>query len=281
MSERDETIIFHASVGAGPALVVLGGIHLDHTHLRHWLDTLSRTATVIYVDHRGTGQSPAPESFDGLDHNSWVSDIAALIDQLGLEQVVLFGHSYGGFLAQGFALRHPSRLDGLILCDTAPAMDYPDVVMANAQSRASPEQLEAVMAAFAEPVANDDALRKTWLDILPLYFHRYQPRYGEFFSDCIQYSARAYNRGFFECLPAFNTTADIRQIEVPTLILCGRHDWITPVEQGSQRLASAMPNARMVVFEESGHFPFIEEHDEFVSTVRRWLNGLNRGPRSL
>ncbi len=276
MAERDEGIVYHASVGAGPPLLLLGGIHFDHIHLRPWLDPLGDVATLIYLDHRGAGRSPKPKRLEDLTHDAWVDDVRHLIDHLGHKRIALLGHSYGGFLAQEFALRHPSRLDGLILCATAPAMDYPDVIMANAKARASAGLLETVIHALTQPSTDDDALRQTWLDILPLYFHRFEPKYRDLFSDGVRYSAGAFNRGFFECLPAFNTSVDIGSVEVPTLILSGRHDWITPVEQGSQRLASAMPNARMVVFEESGHFPFIEEHDDFVDTVRSWLSGLNR-----
>ena len=276
MAERDEGIVYHASVGAGPPLVLLGGIHFDHTHLRPWLDPLCDIATVVYVDHRGTGQSPTPDNFDRLDHDTWVGDIAALINQLGCERMVLFGHSYGGFLAQEFALRHPSRLDGLILCDTASAMDYSDVIMANAKARASGDLLETVIHALTQPSTDDHALRQTWLDILPLYFHRFEPKYRDLFSEGVRYSAGAFNRGFFECLPGIDMTESLQQVDVPTLVLGGRHDWVAPVEQGAERLHKALSNSEMVVFEESGHFPFIEEPGRFVSTVMAWLQRLAR-----
>ncbi len=56
--------------------------------------------------------------------------------------------------------------------------------------------------------------------------------------------------------------------------MAGRHDWITPPAQGAERLHAGLPNAKLVIFEESGHFPFIEEHDKFVHAVRDWLNSL-------
>ena len=92
----------------------------------------------------------------------------------------------------------------------------------------------------------------------------------------VRYSAGAFNRGFFECLPALNTSVGLGNVGVPTLILSGRHDWITPVPQGAQRLHDALPNSELIVFEESGHFPFIEESDRFVEVVKNWLEGLAR-----
>ncbi len=74
------------------------------------------------------------------------------------DRVVLLGHSYGGFLAQEFALRHPERLSGLILCSTTPAFDYGDVVMGNASRRGEPEQVELLNEGFGAPVASDEPL---------------------------------------------------------------------------------------------------------------------------
>jgi proline iminopeptidase len=71
-------------------------------------------------------------------------------------------------------------------------------------------------------------------------------------------------------------TESLQQVDVPTLLLGGRHDWVALVEQGTERLHKALSNSEMVVFEESGHFPFIEEPGRFVSTVMAWLQGLAR-----
>jgi pimeloyl-ACP methyl ester carboxylesterase len=62
------------------------------------------------------------------------------------------------------------------------------------------------------------------------------------------------------------------EISVPTLIIAGSDDWVAPA-QGAERLHAAIPDSDLVVFEDSGHFPFIEEHDRFVSLVAAWLAG--------
>jgi proline iminopeptidase len=56
--------------------------------------------------------------------------------------------------------------------------------------------------------------------------------------------------------------------------MAGRHDWITPPAQAAERLHAGLPNSKLVIFEESGHFPFIEEYDKFVTTVRDWIRNL-------
>ena len=92
--------------------------------------------------------------------------------------------------------------------------------------------------------------------------------------EATEYSAGAFNQGMGVCLPTFNVLSRLGEITVPTLVMAGRHDWIAPPTQGAERLHAGLPNSKLVIFENSGHFPFTEEHDKFVTTVRDWLNSL-------
>jgi len=116
-------------------LLMHGGLGLDHSAFPPYFDNLGDLLTLIYYDHRGNGRSARPDSFEAITHATWVDDADALRAQLGYEQIILFGHSYGGFLAQEYALRYPERLAGLILCCTAPAIDYMPLIQANAAAR--------------------------------------------------------------------------------------------------------------------------------------------------
>ncbi len=205
---------------------------------------------------------------------TWADEADALRASLGHEHIILLGHSFGGFIAQEYALRYGEHLDGLILCDTAPVVDYQDVIMANAQSRGTPEQVQAVIEGLSAPVADDARFQQLLTTILPLYFNTYDPKVGAKMDEATEYSAGAFNQGMGVCLPTFNVLSRLGEITVPTLIMAGRHDWITPPAQGAERLHAGLPNAKLVIFEESGHFPFIEEHDKFVYAVRDWLNSL-------
>ncbi len=242
--------VYYTTNGQGrPMLLMHGGSGLDHTYFRPWLDTLSDQVQLIYYDQLGQGRSTRPQSYEGISMGTWADEADALRASLGHERIILLGHSFGGFIAQEYALRHGDHLEGLILCDTAPVLDYQDVIMANAQSRGTPEQVQAVIAGLSAPVADDASFQQLLTTILPLYFNTYDPEVGKQMDDAIQYSAQGFN-------------------------MAGRHDWITPPAQGAERLHAGLPNAKLVIFEESGHFPFIEEHDKFVHAVRDWLNSL-------
>ena len=275
----DQTELFYTTLGQGrPLLLMHGGLGLDHTYFRPWLDPLGEWVQLIYYDHRGNGRSHRPESFIGIGHDTWAADADALRAYLGLGQIILFGHSYGGFLAQEYALRYGQHLDGLILSCTAPALDYPEVIRANAVARAStPQQVEGVNRFLqAEAFPSDVALEETLALILPFYFKHYDAKVGKEIGKGIHYSAAASNHVFSTCIPSFNTLSRLSEITVPTLVIAGRDDWITPPRQGAERIHAALPNSELVIFEESGHFPFIEEQAKFLSIVGEWIARLGK-----
>ena len=267
--------VFYTVHGQGrPMLLMHGGTGLDHTQFRPWLDTLGDRAQLIYYDQLGQGRTSRPESYEGVGMDTWADEADALRAFLGHDKVILFGFSYGGFIAQEYALRHGKHLDGLILCDTAPVLDYIEVIMANAQARSTPEQMQFVNKALTEPAADDADFQKSWMNILYLYFNHYDPQVAEAMDATTHYSAGAFNHGMGTLLPAFNTLDRLNEITVPTLIMAGQHDWITPPDQGAKRLAVGIPNSQLVLFEDSGHFPYIEEHDRFIQVVSDWISHL-------
>jgi proline iminopeptidase len=264
--------IFHTLHGEGPPVLTMhGGLGLDHTYLRPWLDPLGERATLVYYDHRGNGRSSRPPSLDDVDHGTWADDADALRSSLGHDRVVLLGHSYGSFLALEYAVRYPQRLAGLVLVGATPRFDYPEVVMANAARRGTPEQLAALQAGLSAPAADDASYARVWRTIAPLYFQRFDADVWRRIEETTRFSAAAFNAGMFRCLPRFDVLGGLGELRVPTLVLTGRHDWITPVEQGGGRIERSMPDAKLVVFEESGHYPFIEEPARFIEVVGSWL----------
>ena len=75
---------------------------------------------------------------------------------------------------------------------------------------------------------------------------------------------------FAQIIPSYDVRARLGEIRVPALVVAGRHDWVTPVGE-SEQIAERIPDAELVVFEESGHMPFIEEQTAFIDTVKRFV----------
>ncbi len=260
--------IFYTSVGEGvPVMVMHGGLGLDHTYMRPYFDALQDRAQVIYYDHLGNGQSEHPADFADLTFDRFVADADALREHLGLEKIVLIGHSYGGFIAQEYAAAHSDKLIGLVLSNTVPVFDYAPTLSG------TDAQMAALGEVFSRPMTSDEDFRANWNIISQMYYKEYDPEVGAVLDANTRYSHQAWNvaNGL---LATFNTTEKLGNVDVPTLVIGGRHDGITPVEPGTERIAGLLPQAQMVVMENSGHFPFIEEEALFFETLTGWMDGL-------
>ena len=269
----DDVELFYTTQGSGrPMLLMHGGLGPDHAYFRPWLDALGDRIELVYYDHRGGGRSSRLASFASITHETFVDDADRLMRHLGHERFVLFGHSYGGMLALEYALRHPARLDGLVLCCTAPAWDYGEEIARNAAARGTLRELEALDELRRIPIESDERFRQLWVDIQPLYFHRVDPGAITMMDAQMRYSASAYELSEV-LLARFNLSERIHGIDVPTLIITGRDDWVTPPSQ-AKRIQSTLPHAELVIFEESGHYPFVEERERFIQTVGDWIAAL-------
>ena len=83
--------------------------------------------------------------------------------------------------------------------------------------------------------------------------------------------AKAFRHSFKNLIPQYDVRDQLVNITVPVLIICGRHDWITPVSQ-SLLMHDKLPNSELVIFENSAHWVYIEEEALFLKTIDDWLN---------
>ena len=118
----------------------------------------------------------------------------------------------------------------------------------------------------------DDAdLEDCWRAIVPLYDHDPDPARVQARLDSTVYHAATHNWAFAQNMPRYDIRARLPEIRCPTLVTVGRHDWITPVA-ASEEIAALIPGAELVVFEESGHSPPLEEPVHFQAVVRDFLS---------
>lgn len=229
---------------------------------------LSDSYRVIVFDARGSGASSDTPPYT---HAQWAADVDALREWAGVEQIIMAGGSYGGFVSLEYALAYPDRVRALVLRDTAAA----DTFRASARERAlntdrTSIDMELFDRSFSGQVRDNADFRATWKAILPLYDYDYDPDAVEAKADAPTYHFRTHNYAFSTNLPSYDVLSRLGEIICPTLITVGRVDWITPVE-ASEQLAAGIADSQLAIFEKSGHSPQIEEHDEWLATVREFL----------
>lgn len=251
------------SDGDGPPIIALhGGLGFDHTYMRRGLAPLAQSARLITPDLRCNGRSEAP--IDSLTMERLADDIAGLMDVLEIPAATVLGHSYGGFVAQELALRHPERLARLVLVDTSPGQ--PGVAEIPPEG---PPQPEGLVRLFANPPTSDEAATAFVPQILPYYLYSLDVDSAMPFFVGSQMRVAPMQQGF-ALLAGWSSVDRLREVTAPTLCLWGRHDVITSLPQ-SGRILDRIQGAELRVFDRSGHFPFMEEPEDFFRELNRWL----------
>ncbi len=268
--------IHYAVRGSGPVMIAhSGGPGFD---ARCWDDfaKIDDFVTIITIHPRGSGLSgDAPN--DAYLLPDYAADVEALRVHLGLERPIVMGWSHGGMVAQQFAFTYPDSLLKLILLDTSAHFGefLSDVEAAVQEFKNEPwfeKSLTALKAEWAGEYRTGDDMTRLWADEMKFYFKKFDAR------------AEAYNQRIkdlpirIDSLKVFNDkeapTMDLRpqltKITVPTLVMVGRHDFITNVAM-AEEMVKHIPNARLEIFEDSGHFALVEEPEKFYRVVKEFV----------
>ncbi len=270
--------IYYEVFGSGdatPLFVANGGPGFDHQYLHvsdAW-DTLGHNRKIVMWDQRGTGHSGPLKPGETCTLADQINDLDALRARLGYDKIDLLGHSWGGFLAMAYASRHPEHIERLIILDSAAPRwrdtlflfhdVFPDVT--------AKEDSYAFTEALREKDSDAAAEASTHLYLTMLFYsteHR-----DEFLSKMgndTEY--REINRLVNEDVARFDLNPEIAKYRFPVLVGCGRFDMnVAPVI--AYNIHKGIPGSQFVIFEKSGHMPFFEEPDKFVSVVSAFLSG--------
>lgn len=246
-----------------PLFVLHGGLGVDHVVYRRSMQPLTDVRRLVLPDHRGNGRSgrPAPET---ITMAQLADDVVGLADALGIGAFDVLGHSYGGFIAQELAIRHPDRLASLVLVSTAPGQlgegEEDD------QGPPPPPDLDALR---SQPLTSDADLEAGMGEMARWYVHRSDPARLIAAAEGTIHDLATMMRGF-EVLAGWSAVDRLPSITCPTLVVAGRHDHFTSQPQ-SMRIARRIPDATLVTLEDSGHFCWFDEPDEFFAVVGRFL----------
>ena len=234
------------SEGSGPAVLFIHGYPFDHTIWRHQVANLAGFHRIA-PDLRGLGRSEAPDL--GYSMATYAADLIALLDHLQIKQVVLCGHSMGGYIAFELLRVARHRVRGLILVDSRAEADSPEA--RRGREAAAALARDSGAAAVADQLVNGVLGRGT-LASAPQTVERVR-----------EIMAGTPIAGMTGALLAMRDRADSRLLlaslgDIPTLVIAGDEDLVTPVG-ASGAMAQMIPGARFEVVHAAGHVPSVEQ----------------------
>jgi len=253
--------VYYEVHGQGFPLIMIMGLagNLDWWDPR-MIQELSEKFKLVVFDNRGAGRTDVSDRRYTI--KLFAEDTAGLMDALEISRAHVFGISMGGMIAQELVLSYPKKVEKLVLCSTncggrksvLPSGKVLEMLMAD-RSAPSPEEMARMMIPL---VFTEDFIKKN----------------PDFVELAIQQILRApiskeAFMGQLKAIMEFNTFDRLSQIRAPALILHGKRDILVPPENGSI-LAKAIPNAKLVYFENSAH-GLIEEMEKMIRVLLDFL----------
>ena len=288
--DANGVMIYYMILGRGePLMIVHGGPGASHDYFLPYLLPLARHNRVVFIDERGSGRSQKLENPADYTVENMVEDVEAVRQALGLGKMSLLGHSYGGVLAQAYALKYQRNLSHLILGSTFCSTAALNKVFVRMKQNMSPELRQRINNLEAQGLfghgkdyqknryTNDYMIAAWGEGYFPyLYQNHPDPNY-----DPIQAGNTAWDlyremwgeHGEFIIdgnLKSVEYTDRLATIKVPTLILAGDHDECDP--SLSQAMQEKIAGSKMVIFPKAGHMTFVDDTEMFIRTVDDFLH---------
>jgi proline iminopeptidase len=247
------------------------------------LTPLEKNFTVVYLDSRGTGRSgrartPAEYTWDHL-----VADLDALRAHLKQDRVWLMGHSEGGMQIMHYACKHPDRVSGLVLLATMAAVRPADELglMARlARRKEEPWFAEAQKVVAAGLPKTDEEMAAGMAKVLPAYWadwRRIEKHQEHFAATSMSVDARR-GQEASKRMP-FDLTEPLKNVTAPALIVAGDKDAFCP-PAAARELHLCLPNSKLLLIEDCGHFMWLEQAEQFNAQVPKFLEALGLQPQS-
>lgn len=285
-------LIYYKIIGRGaPLMIVHGGPGASHDYLLPYLLPLARTNKLIFIDERGSGRSQKLEDASKYTVENMVEDVEDVRLALGLGKISLMGHSYGGVLAQAYALKYQTNLTHLILGSTFPSTKAINEVLAKMKQNMPAderEKLEALEQAglfgkgkdWEKNRYPDDYAKLAWGDgYFPFLYQRrpdpnYDPMSGNTSTAWDLYREMWGSHGEFVIdgnLKSVEYTDRLSTIHVRTLVICGDHDESDP--SLSRTMHEKIAGSKLVIVPQSGHMVFVDQPNIYLKAIDDFLHG--------
>lgn len=256
---REVGINYLDTGGAGTPVVFIHGFPLDGRMWEPQVNELGASRRLIVPDLRGFGQSDVPEDRSAYSLDEFADDVKAVLDDGGVEKAIVCGLSMGGYVTFAFLRRYRDAVSGLVLADTRAEPDGPEAKdkRTSQQEQVSKEGPRGLIDALPGALTSERSRAKN-SNLVPL-LEKLMDNPGA---------------GYIGALEAMkqrpDSSGDVASIDVPTLIVVGEDDALTPPD-AARTMHEAIGGSQMVVIPEAGHFSNLEAPDDFNRALGSWL----------
>ncbi len=256
-------IISYDDVGEGNIpILFLHGYPFDKSMWQGQVEFLKSSYRLIPCDLRGFGKSKDEESALSID--LFAEDILAFMDKLRIDKAIICGLSMGGYIALNAMKRFPDRFEALILCDTQCIAD-------TAEKKDKRYKTIDEIAIDGPAKFNEGFIKSVFQkDSLTTKKELVEQLRSVVFSN----SDHIISQGLMALAKRSESCPDLNEITVPTLIICGREDELTPLVQ-SERMHAAIKGSILRVIDHAGHVSNLEQPGEFNNHILNFLSAFN------
>lgn len=261
-----------------PVLFLIhGGPGGNHVRFKFDSIDLQKYAQLIFVDQRGCGWSKKTRLSDYTIENN-IEDIEALRKHLGFNKISILGVSYGGMVAQGYAIKYAKHLDKLILVVTAPSHHFIDEARANLKEIGNKAQIEICETKLWPGKFKSNKEVEHYFNVMDsLYFYKSPKKRVIKTKDISDHvnknnvvSYEVLNAGMRHSLKSFNFIPKLRKITCPTLILAGKNDWVCSPHQ-ARIIAKEVKGSILKIFPNCGHAISADAGKAYLKAVIQFL----------
>lgn len=288
--DANGVLIYYKTFGKGePLMIVHGGPGASHDYFLPYLVPLARKNQLIFIDERGSGRSQKIENVSDYTVENMADDVEAARQGLELGKISLLGHSYGGVLAQAYALKYQQNLSHLILCSTFHSTKKFNDVFNKMKDKMAPElrdRIDKLEKAglyghgkdYEKSRYTTEYMSAAWGEgYFPyLYQNRPDPNYEPVANGVMAwdlYREMWGSHGEFVVdgnLTSVEYTDRLSTLKVPTLITVGDNDQCDP--SLSTEMNEKIAGSKLVIFPQSGHMTFVDQPALFISAINEFLH---------
>ncbi|HEY5858026.1 MAG TPA: proline iminopeptidase-family hydrolase [Aldersonia sp.] len=258
-----------------PLLVLHGGPGAPHNYLDDLAALADDGFTVVFYDQLGCGESDHPDDESLWTMSTFVYEIAAVRDGLGLDRIHLLGHSAGGWLALEYALGRPAGLAGLVLADTCASIPAYAAVTRRLMESLPTDVHEVIDRHEAAGTTDDPEYVQATMVYYGRWLCRLDPWPNHLLASYSSWNEDVYatmfgtNWNVTGNLKDWDVTDRLGELDLPVLVTSGVYDEMTP--ELIAPLVDGIRGAESVVFQNSAHLPMVEEPQRFREVVGSFL----------